>query len=462
VFRALEGILDYTSICLSFRLHYLFNRVIQSFAMRITANLEKSRSSSAYSPYGKLTQGAYSLTLRKLEADKCRKHNLRGLLGTDVPVMFTKQEPGRLDDSFVSEVVSFAVKNGTSTTAAVKIYNDNNGGAECGIGPEGVTVTARESQELNWTGAALVRGELMAKVLFYMLTKYLNLVEKDSWLAVLQLLLWIRNRGCLPDNLARLDDAWFEGHPSVPSITLKSRDDMAAKPISSRAPSLYACRCHGVAQGLSAAQLAELTESKYGGQAGESSLWSSVKGLLWSQTSSSGAMSDCTTPSSYACSSLFQLPLNSNSCLRYRHRLESRTVAGADFKASRDMSADDFLQLALISCPAGELFELLKVVDDKKFVDAAVALVDVIDNKLKYLLDPQLHRSQSGTDLAAIVNNGKLSQGPDDTGAVRYGDIVNTELDIVAMLEWLSCVVFENQSRLVNIWVYLQGECSRY
>jgi uncharacterized membrane protein YgcG len=494
-------------------------RIIQSFAWRIAHNLENSRAPTVSHPHGRLSHNNYSITLRQIEAERGKKHNLGVLLSSDMSTLVLAPQSSRPDDSLLAFLSSDsssleppASKNVPAAPASpVGSENDPTSArtAESGIVGDGdASIPTVQVNGLNWTGAALVRGELMSKVFFYLSVKYLNLLEKDSWETVVQLLLWFRSRGCLPDSLAALDDDWFECRTDSFQQSQKP-GNASSKSSSTRAPSINACRCHGYAQNVATDQLADLIEAmeeaNYGGNGGGgsgsndggSSLWSSVKGLLWSQgggsSGSNSANGDSAAMINQMCASLFaQLPLNANSSMKYRKTVEQRrrqqasvSNKGSTFPMDfatiavggyRDMTADDYLRVALHNSPVNDLFVSLTIVEEKRFVDAVSALIDIIEVKLRFLLEPQApaastpvtepHLSQKGGIKTSKSAVGSLDAGASSTdnppkspvsSSLKYTDLVPFELEAVTMLEWLAAIVLGNKQRLPLVWSNIQG-----
>jgi hypothetical protein len=55
--------------------------------------------------------------------------------------------------------------------------------------------------EKYWTGAIEVRGEILLKLLFHIAITCCTSLTSDTWLSLIKLLLYLRNRGILPPRL---------------------------------------------------------------------------------------------------------------------------------------------------------------------------------------------------------------------------------------------------------------------
>lgn len=241
---------------------------------------------SSGSGNGATSAALYALKLRKTEAERGRRHNLGGLLSSDFESLLSSPRKAGID----------------ATT-------------------------------LNWTGASLLRGELMVKVIFSVVHCYVRVLGGEAWRSIYSLLLWVRTRGGLPAPLATINDDWYENVAIMePELTVTSSSSSSGSSgdggvggrnrdcspstvpaLSTRSlqASLYALRCHAVSRGLVSATYFQPRQRRGkddddgsddtdsagggGGNGGGGSLWMSVAslgGLLWStQASSSGSHS---------------------------------------------------------------------------------------------------------------------------------------------------------------------------
>ena len=157
--RIIEGFWDYATICTGLKLHDLLNRMIQIVSKRIIYVLSMARK-----PYRLATKAQNNLSLMKVQLRHLEEegisHNFTNILSEDFFALISSKW----------------------------------------------TAESKQSNPITWTGAHIIKGELMLKTIFHICTIYAQSINDDAWKSVFQLLLWIRCRGLLPKRLAKVSD----------------------------------------------------------------------------------------------------------------------------------------------------------------------------------------------------------------------------------------------------------------
>ena len=106
-----------------------------------------------------------------------------------------------------------------------------------------------------WDGARFVRGELALRMLFFIVEMYRASLDQQAWAGILQLLLWVRQRGSLSPVLSHFQDNasyWGGQHRDLRAEHLESvrGDALKAANQSKSTQTSFARSCHRRARGV--------------------------------------------------------------------------------------------------------------------------------------------------------------------------------------------------------------------
>ena len=158
--RCLDSLGDYAAACVGLGLPQLLGDMVSLLTVRARLCLALSRQL-----YRKSSKSASGLSVMEVQ--------LRRLTKYDTPVALEQ----------------LAAADFSTLLSANRVQG-------AGSGPD----------RLNWTGAHIIRGELMCKAIFFLADKFVHCLHADTWLAIVDLLLWLRSRGSLPHGLAVIRD----------------------------------------------------------------------------------------------------------------------------------------------------------------------------------------------------------------------------------------------------------------
>lgn len=160
--RILEGIWDYAAVCVGLNLAQLLGEMISLLSLRARVILTLSRHKVSNETHAQSRNySIIDMELRKL---------LQSSSGCDMISL--------VNADFYSLITSNRSSSSFNTSA----------------------------ESYNWTGANIIKGELMIKAIFYITNKFTSYLDHDSWLSVYKLLLWVRGRGLLPRSLATITE----------------------------------------------------------------------------------------------------------------------------------------------------------------------------------------------------------------------------------------------------------------
>jgi len=163
--KLVSGAADYASICVSLGLRQLLTMLVEMLSNTVKALLEHP---------------SHLSELMRAGESKETEKRLNILLGTGFESNMRQQN---------------SVRTGNV------VFSDD------------VDEDALEFDDQPWDGARLVRGELALRVLFHIVEAHTESLDRQAWAGLLHLLLWIRQRGSLPQVLAQLQDnvSFWEG-----------------------------------------------------------------------------------------------------------------------------------------------------------------------------------------------------------------------------------------------------------
>jgi hypothetical protein len=323
--------------------------------------------------------------------------------------------------------------------------------------------SADREHNTNWTEAALVKGELLVKIVFQLVAICPQALTQDAWVAVIELLVWSRSRGALPKELATLTDSFGDlNDQQVVS------DSALKKAASFPLPSLYSRSSHLSAYGVPTTSLpvaanklrpsapTELPSISRGGGSWLSSLF-----FLEAEADDALTAGVQLNMHSESTNSLLESPALYNNA-------NSSKFVSLTGEALR--SDDELLQLSLATSGSNRLFATHT--DDVTTTDDAIITV-----LLSSLLECLHHTLEA---LTAIASTGSVRLSPEKTKvdligvgpdsyfpdhlltssslSVRSAIVGASELDFVVVLEWLFLLVSSSTSRLLRFWSKMHGE----
>eukprot|EP01034_Spumella_vulgaris_P022368 gene22368-28490_t len=305
----------------------------------------------------------------------------------------------------------------------------------------------------NWTEAALVKGELLVKIVFRLVALCPQALTQDAWVAVVDLLVWSRSRGALPKELSLLTDSFGD------SVDTVSKNKATPLP----QPSLYSRTSHLSAYGVPASSLPGGTNKARPSVPNESQKRLSSVPRAGGSWLSSLFFQDAETSDDSVNLSVQQLDLQSESLLESTalyNNANSCKFVSLTGEALR--SDDELLSLSLTAAQTGKLFASHS---DDAVADGAVlnvlvsALLESMDRTLNALMTSS---SSSSARLTGASLKGEVS--PPTSGAESYFPdhllsssskgraTAASDLDFVVMLEWLYLLVSSSTARLTSYW----------
>jgi hypothetical protein len=161
--RIIEGIWDYSIICVGLNLKQNLSQMIIAFTTHCQYLIEESRKLFQDNNNKRNKKISFmEYYLYKLEQTNGNNHDLIKLINSNFPSLLSKSR-----------------------------YS-------CGVNSE--------EEGINWIGAHIIRGELLLKIILYISNKFSSYLDSEAWFSVVKLLLWVRRRGVLPDSFVSLGD----------------------------------------------------------------------------------------------------------------------------------------------------------------------------------------------------------------------------------------------------------------
>lgn len=404
---------DYVTICIDLQLTTLFNELIQTCALKAKNILESSRKLTQNSrSQNKALSNNFYQKLWSLEHEY-GKHNLLRLLQASVEDLVTPENQG----------------------------------------------TLMPSQQVNWIGASLVKGEIMIKFVLSVAARFFHDVDKTSISTLLCFLIWIRGRGALPQTLSELSHQWaFQGREGTVDFSRFQ-------------PSLFSMMSHRRARGLKYRSSSPSKQAKGG------SLLQSLGSLLFLNAAESeqdrrgDAKATATDNDDFLSE---QNKLDLNSC-EYSHHLSRAR--------GENINMDRLLDIAIAETPFQNVFgpnskEMFG--DMKSYEDTTGLLLDIFSTIVSNLLeesksantqDIQLEltfpekvsvRSHAPREATPAKDFASASRKDKEVkGLKELVDHVN-EMDVVFVAELISRVLFKDPKKLWKYWNKVHGEINYF
>lgn len=400
---------DYVTICIDLQLTTLFNELVQTCAMKAKNILESSRKLTHNSRLqNKAVSNTFYQKLWSLEHEY-GKHDLSRLLKASVEDLVATGNRG--------DIVS--------------------------------------SEQVNWIGVSLVKGEIMIKFVLSVAATFFHDIDKTSSSTLLCFLIWIRGRGALPQSLAELSHSWV----------FQSRE--GSVDFSRFQPSLFSMMSHRRARGMKGRGA---SPSK---QASSGSLLQSLGSLLFApipESESRGRKGESNlTPVDSDDLAAEQLKLDLNSC-EYSHRLSRGN--------GENINMDRLLDIAISETPfqnvfgpnSKEMFGDMKNYDDttglllEVFSTLAVNLLE--ESKSSNAQDIQLEltfpekvsiRSHTREKTPAKEFSTSASRKEKEIRGLKEMVDHVTEMDVIFFAELITRITFKDPKKLWKYWNKIHG-----
>lgn len=295
-----------------------------------------------------------------------------------------------------------------------------------------------ENEEgVRWDGAQYIKAQLLLRCLFFICSKYVNMIHSSGWTAVFRVLLWARRRGGLPESLAEIDDFSDARGGSLP-------------------PSEYAIVCYklpGYQKILRQRKLRKRKGENGSSQDAEtdddehpskgSGLWASVAGFLFSRDTEADA------------DRIGEMPVRSQQVYH----------PGLDPTIKED-ELHPLLKTTIQACKVDALlFNRLRDLSDRDMLSVIGCIIDELDGiyrckRAEITIDKSELDESKDRDIASLsesASSGSLNEYVDSSLASAK-PIRLSELDGVLIVEWISRLMFANMHRAYAVWSKLHGE----
>lgn len=227
VSRILQGLWDFIAICNEFGLYHMVSSTVHLLSLRCKAMMEAERRVPT-KPF----------TRRNILAHKAQYQQLRQETGVDLGALFSQNF-----DCLISAKIQALSEDRNEHGKFLSAGQPHTPLLQ--QPPHTAAVPAA-----TWSYAALIRGELLLRVVLQSASKLPNALQGDAWASALMLLTWVRSRGALPPSLALVHDGFTsDAAQAETDVSFGSPGGvrLTAQPLR---PSIYAHRCYLEAYGL--------------------------------------------------------------------------------------------------------------------------------------------------------------------------------------------------------------------
>ena len=266
------------------------------------------------------------------------------------------------------------------------------------------------SESYNWTGANIIKGELMIKAIFYITNKFTSYLDHDSWLSVYKLLLWTRGRGLLPRSLA-----------SVTEISQYLSNDSGEKKENNLEVSLYALKC-----------IENAKNKKYKQAHNQKQSW-------WSSFIFGSVDAGASTREYHRDKALQVFDVDGNAGIYKLDQKQSRDTGERDENTHRNkVVGDEYLRHCLLHSKVDlGIFQLSFRWEDGFLNMSVISILTMLSDLLTSIVS-------SNTEQSDIEES-------EDILFLKF-QFEGIEMDAVVLLEWLSHICVSNRHRIYIIW----------